>query len=234
MQIPPQVPQLHGIQPHIKTDTAPPKSTHSNCLLSRTIPSTLFHRHSGAKRRLYAYSTSWSLCQKCRRHSKPGANDYILVLLNLARLQPMSLPHRYISVNEYLVSVMNNSIHYRLGDWTVILRIRVNPLVPAFSLKLRTEDSRPMLCPRFDDLKQVVGLFRSKTSSLLFIQALCCLCAVLVGVFGQLANLSKRKKVIKLIHGWQRSDCMKKKLIIGICIFLADLVPTPSSPPIAP
>ena len=106
----------------------------------------------------------------------------------------MSLPHRYISVNEYLVSVMNNSIHYRLGDRTVILRIRVNPLVPAFSLKLRTEDSRPMLCPRFDDLKQIVGFLRSKTSSLLFIQALCCLCAVLVGGIWTISKLIKKEK----------------------------------------
>lgn len=57
----------------------------------------------------------------------------------------MPLPHRGIAVNEYLVSVMNNPVHNRLGDRTVILRIGVNPLVPAFSLKLSAEDSRPML-----------------------------------------------------------------------------------------
>ena len=76
----------------------------------------------------------------------------------------MPLPHRCISVNEYLVSVMNNPVHDRLGDRTVILRIWVNSLVPAFSLKLSAEDSRPMLCSRFNDLKQIVGLLGSKTS----------------------------------------------------------------------
>ena len=76
----------------------------------------------------------------------------------------MPLPHRGITVNEYLVSVMNNPVHNRLRDRTVILRIRVHSLVPAFGLKLSTEDSRPMLCPCFDDLKQIVGLLRSETS----------------------------------------------------------------------
>ena len=76
----------------------------------------------------------------------------------------MPLPHRGITVNEYLVSVMNNPVHNRLGDRTVILRIRVNPPVPAFSLKLSTENSRSMLRPRFDDLKQIVGLLRIETS----------------------------------------------------------------------
>ena len=75
----------------------------------------------------------------------------------------MPLPHRCISVNEYLVSVMNNTVHNRLGNRAVILRIRVNPLVPAFCLKLSTEDRRPMLCPRFDDLEQIVGLLGSET-----------------------------------------------------------------------
>lgn len=76
----------------------------------------------------------------------------------------MPLPHRGITVNEYLVSVMNNPVHNRLRDRTVILRIGVNPPVPAFSLKLSTENSRSMLRPRFDDLKQIVGLLRSETS----------------------------------------------------------------------
>ena len=76
----------------------------------------------------------------------------------------MPLPHRGVSVNEDLVSVMNNPVHNRLGDRTVILRIRVNSIVPAFCFKLSTEDSRPMLRPRFDDLKQIVGLLRSETS----------------------------------------------------------------------
>ena len=71
----------------------------------------------------------------------------------------MPLPHRCITVNKYLVSVMNNPVHDRLRDRTVILRIGVNPLVPAFSLKLSTENSRSMLRPRFDDLKQIVGVF---------------------------------------------------------------------------
>ena len=76
----------------------------------------------------------------------------------------MPLPHRGITVNEYLVSVMNNPVHNRLRDRTVILRIWVNSLVPAFCLKLSTEDSRPMLCSRFNNLKQIVGLLRSETS----------------------------------------------------------------------
>ena len=76
----------------------------------------------------------------------------------------MPLPHRGITVNEYLVSVMNNPVHDRLRDRTVILRIGVNPLVPAFCLKLSTEDSRSMLCSRFDDLEQIVGLLGSETS----------------------------------------------------------------------
>ena len=67
----------------------------------------------------------------------------------------MPLPHRGITVNEYLVSVMNNPVHDRLRDRTVILRIGVNPLVPAFSPKLSTENSRSMLRPRFDDLNRL-------------------------------------------------------------------------------
>ena len=82
----------------------------------------------------------------------------------------MPLPHRGITVNEYLVSVMNNPVHNRLRDRTVILRIGVNPPVPAFSLKLSTENSRSMLRPRFDDLKQIVGLLRSKTSDQPFVK----------------------------------------------------------------
>lgn len=56
------------------------------------------------------------------------------------------------------------SCHNRLRDRTVILRIGVNPLVPAFCLKLSAEDSRPLLHPRLNDLEQIVGLLRSETS----------------------------------------------------------------------
>ena len=76
----------------------------------------------------------------------------------------MSLPHRCVSVNEDLVSVMHDPVHNRLGDRTVILRIRVNSLIPAFSLKLCAKDGRPMLCPRFNDLEQIVGFIWCQTS----------------------------------------------------------------------
>ena len=67
-------PHKNGGEPHQKSVPAPPKSTHSSCLSSRTTPPTLFHRQGGAKRRRQPVVN-------CRRYPEPGANDYIFVLL---------------------------------------------------------------------------------------------------------------------------------------------------------
>jgi hypothetical protein len=65
----------------------------------------------------------------------------------------MPFPHGLLSINENLVRIMYNPVHNRLGHRAVIVRIRIDSLVPAVRLKLCAENRCPVMCPSLDNLK---------------------------------------------------------------------------------
>ena len=65
---------------------------------------------------------------------------------------------------------MHDSVHNSLGDRTVILRIRIDSLVPAIRLELCEENRCSVMRQSLDNFKQVVRLLRSQTPDQPFIK----------------------------------------------------------------
>ena len=63
----------------------------------------------------------------------------------------MPLPHGNLAINQNIKSIVDDPIHNSFRDWAVVVRIRVDPLVPAFSFILCAENDRAMLASSFDN-----------------------------------------------------------------------------------
>lgn len=76
-----------------------------------------------------------SLPEKCQA----GSKDNLRLRLSII-WKTMPLTHGYSTVNHYVVSIVYDPVNDCVRDRTVIVRVRINSLVPAFRMVLSAEN----------------------------------------------------------------------------------------------
>ncbi len=58
--------------------------------------------------------------------------------------QSVSFSHRHIPINHHIISIVDNPVNNRIGNRTVVFRIRINALVPAFHMVLSAKNHQSL------------------------------------------------------------------------------------------